>query len=724
MVAVVARGRLAKDVTLAVGLAALLAALGCALAIRRGVLRPSHHRPPSHGPGAYVVALAALAVANAELLFALVQRPFVLSGDLRSHAMVAREIALGRASDGWVDVFHGGFPLGPHYPPLAWLVSALAMRLGASPEAAVTFVGVGAVLLTEWLLFHLALRSGASLPAALAGALASSAIVPFTSFVGGAQAILFLGLLSQVCVVPLLLLAAWATLLGRSSTWLALAWTAAVLAHPQVSLAAIVALAPAAILSGRRARRRLLLGACVSAITLVGVYGPGLSTMHVPFGWPKMERWRVEGYPPTVFAELLASGELLDAGRAPLVTAIASASFVAVVFSLGRRASRVALGVTAAALSLASSGAVLSRLGQVGAMALSFLQPLRAYALLPICVALITVVAVDVVGTLVPRRARPIPGALLAVVILAFAGPAAVTTWRERGASIAGGACGPMTPKDHDEEALERVLSSLDEGRLAYLDEEVRDCADVTHLDFSSSAPIAAPFAAGAHVGVMAAAFHSFDPRANGAATLADALAIHSVLHRSGDRLEPASAWQVRAQVGDFTVSERTRPTSYFALGCVMETWRGSDRALRARVLDAIDSRDVALYGPRLIALETSDDERVVSAPGAGACGASAAAITSSRRVRAGDYEADVASEGEVDLVLRETAYRTWQFDVDGAPEHAFTVAPGFLGVRLHAGTHHVRAHVRRDTGYLLGVLASIVLSLVAARLSRRWASR
>lgn len=710
-----------------IGLGVLLTALvvlSAALAERRGLLHPRAARPGRLTVAQALVALAVLALANAELVAALVQRPFILSGDLRSHAMIAREIALGHANDGWIDVYHGGFPVGPHYPSVGWLLSAALMRVGISPQGAVVIVGAGAVLLTNALVFRLSMRAGASFGAALTGAAVMSWMAPLTSFLGGAPAILVLGMLSQVVVMPFVLVYAYAVLFGRSERALVASAALVVLAHPQVAIGAMLLLLVASVLRGRRTSRRWLVGTFVQGVVGGAVFGPGLVSLRVPFGWPPMDRWRVRGHAAKQFLDWLAEGEVFDFARPPVVTTVIACSLVVLVLTLRRRESRTIVITSAAALGLAVCGDTLAGMGRLGAFALSFLQPLRVYALLPVVAAASVTLALGVVeayvrglGPLRPlhrRRLRAMAVALPSLLALGWIArvgvPSARTEWIARGEYLSAGPCGSRSPASFHMVELERHLERLSVGRLYYADGELRECAATTNLDFASRIPLGAPFAAGAHVGIVADAFNHVQVTKPGGAGRADVLGIGTVLHLAKDRLLPDDAWHEVARAGDIVVSERVAGSSYFGVGCVSEVWRGSDPALRAELFRAQNAMDPVLGTPSaFVALEFTGAPVATREKPPSDCDPSRGAILSSRRVAPGVYEADVRAEAPVELVLKETAYRTWRFELDGAPVPFRLVAPGFMAIHLPAGTHHVAARTTPDVAYWVGVWAALL---------------
>ncbi|CAN5696547.1 hypothetical protein BH09MYX1_BH09MYX1_11570 [soil metagenome] len=710
----------------------LLACLLAALALRRGRLRPVHGRGERWTLLRALVAIGVLGGANVDLLRAVVERPVVLSGDLRSHALVAREIAIGHANSGWIDGIHAGFPLGPHYPMIGILLVAAFIRVGLSPPFAVMLVGVIASLSTSVLVVRLSMRVGASFAAALTGAVMMAWITPVTSFIGTSSALLFLGVLSQVVAMPLVVLYAHAVLSGRGVRGLVVFGVLVVLAHPQIAVAATLVLVAAALACGARTRRRRLVGAVVQAITAIAVFGPGVTSLHVPFGWPQIERWRVYGHPAHRFFGWLVDGELLDFAQPPVITTIVACAVVLALATARRRPSRVVLAATIATLALASSGEALSSLGRVGAFALSFVQPLRVYALLPLVVGALVIVGVSVVeahvrGLAAPRR-RSFPMLALAlpsVAALAFAAriaiPRSIEEWHAHAALVQSGACGRDSPARAAIDALAPALRSLPDGRFVYPQNELTECAAMTDLDFEVDAPIGAPVLVGAHVGVMADAFGHVDLDAPGGARRADVLGIGTSLHSANDVLLPPEAWHERARSGALVLSERIGGASYFAVGCVGERWRGNDAALRGALTTALSTHDPALEAPtRFVELTETTSALATREPSTRACDLGHTTITASRRVVPGWYEADVIADAPSVLVLKETAYRTWNVELDGAAAPFFMVATGFIAVDLAPGMHHVVARTRRDALYLIGVAAAFAL----VGLVGFWASR
>lgn len=288
--------------------------------------------------------------------------------------------------------------------------------------------------------------------------------------------------------------------------------------------------------------------------------------------------------------------------------------------------------------------------------------------------------------------------------------PASRLEWIARREFLRTSRCGKESAASSDLADLERTLARLSVGRLYYPDGEISECAMTTNLDFASSIPVGAPFSAGAHVGVLAEAYRHLEVTKPGADGRADVLGVGTVLHASKDRLLPAEAWHEVARTGDIVVSERVGGASYFAVGCVSEVWRGNDPALRAELFRAQDRMEPFLDRPStFVALEHTSAPTVSRDEIPSDCDPSHGTLLSSRRVGPGSYEAEVRAEAPVDLVLKETAYRTWRFDVDGASTPFRLVAPGFMAIRVPAGTHHVVARTAPDVPYWAGVWAALL---------------
>ncbi len=701
------------------GLALLVVALGSLttlLAIRRGWLQPGQLKSKPPGSLETALSLALLLLINGRLVRTLLFGPFVPAGDLQSHALVAREIALGHMRTGWFDGALASFPIGPHYPIVGWLLSAALTWLGMPAPVAAVRVGVAALLLFHLLVYALARRAGATAGAAIAGAIVVSIISPITGFMGGAQALLTLGLLSQVVAMPATALQVYNVLFGGSARWLAVSSALVVLAHPQVAAALAVLLACAALAQGGAALRRCGFALAMQALVGAAVFGPGLLSLKVPFGWPSMVRWCVVGRPPGMFWSWLVSGDAFDFGRDPVVTATVAGSLVVLVASSVRREARNMLLVAALAGLLCVIGSVLDRAGRLGALLLSFLQPLRAYALVPPVAAVVVVLATSIAQTtLSTKRWLALGVPLVVVAWLHSAAPA--DTWSERQSIQNLGTspdCRAVTSRE-----MEKLLATAGDGRL-YYDEHETPCHDLAPFYFESSGPIASAVV-GAHVGVVWNAMLAFSPESPGAGDRADLLGIGTIVQKASGAPQPPEAFHERGRVGRLVVSERVPQVSYFSVACVTQVWRGSDAALRAAVNEAFAWHRADVRWPQeLVALEESSATVLDKRPSPIACDRARGSLLASRRVGGGHYTASVQVSAAVDLVLKETAHRLWRIQVDGSEVPYRLVAPGFMAIHLEPGLHQVEARVRWDARYWLGVAVGLLLAAVLAERVRR----
>ncbi len=645
-----------------------------------------------------------------------------------THARVAAELAEAGLGRGWVESYLGGFPLAVHYPVVGWFASAALIGLGLSPLGATHLLGWLAIVSTPLALYAGLVRCGGRPLFAWLGALGLAWVSPYNAFVGGYASFFDVGLLSQVLALPIGVL--WVSAMVRSRTH-ALPVTLAVLAvltHPQLAVATLMIGSLACLVAARAEPLSRCVRSGVAALAVAAaVYGPGILTLEVPFGWPPGFGWRHLGFPPERLEHWLIDGALLDLGRPAVITHLAGVSALALVLQSKRPAARAALAAAVLTLALSVSGRSLESLGTLGSWLLSFLQPMRVTALAPVVAALLVSVALEeslprVIAAFVrPGLARPSTLALSACVlgILLFALPDRVEylrATRDHLISRATHPCGPSTPEGYDSLAARRWLANLAGGRLWYPMERgdpVQSCAIADALELASAVPIAVAGGVGAHVGVLATASSRLEPTRAGSASRAEALGVEHALI-SGDA-EPPQGWRRAARSGSaLQLWSLERAPSIVGAGCVTEVWRGSDAELRRRIFSALEAPEgvdrvlsptswVALEGRRATADEGRCDERT--------------AQLDVHRAERGLVEATVHSETPVDVVLRVTAFAGWRVTLDGAPVEPRRVAPGFPAVRVPAGRHRLVAEVGWLPGYLWGVpLALLVASATTLR--------
>jgi hypothetical protein len=711
-------------------LAALLG-LGLTLAVRRGWLAAPDGLPRGSSRREWAAAVVVAVLASSPLLLALpalLRRP-VLDGDARTHMLIAAAIAKGGLLRAWVDVYQGGFPIGPHYPSVGWLLDAALIRVGIPAPLATHVLGLGALLAVPAVAFGCARGVGASAPASAAVAVFLAWVAPESGFVGGAESYLRLGLLSQVCAMPLAVALAGAVLADRRrlSPWLG---AAAMAAHPQVAVATVVLLSIACVAIGRRAPWATFVRAALSAVVVgAAIFGPGIASLGVPFAWPPIRQWQIVGFGPERLAWWLADGDLLDKGRAPVLTAAWIFSAIYLAFRSRRPAARAAAIVSVAALVLAASGPSLERLGSLGALLLSFVQPLRVVATLPTVAAACVAVAVDDALAWAPsfpglgeQRARAVVAAslvtlfvLLGVVVV----PAAASKLALR-ARDPGAACGPDTPDGFDAAEVRGWLAALEHGRLLYDGGgPIGECANRHALDLASAVPLASTPAAGAHVGVHWTAFVSTHPEAPGAWERFEALGIRYLLHTPIDRpVDPR--FRLLHHHGDLGLSVREGGTEQVGVGCVTEEWAGDERSLVATAISELRATPSLLDRPfdlvSLVKGPVGLARRPVPSDG---CRADEARVIE-RPSEVGVVVADVTSPSAVDVVLRVASYPSWSVSVDGAETSWRRVLPGFVTVRIPAGTHRVEARTRPSWAYLAGIALALLVVAAASHPFRR----
>lgn len=716
-----------------------LVVLCVVLGVRRGaIVAPTEERS---APDGLAIALGAVAIALAELplLRALpgLLGARVLSGDARSHMMVATAIARNGVARGWIDAYQGGFPLGPHYPSLAWLLDAALVRVGVDPALATQALGIGALLAVPAVAYAIAIRAGTGVVPALGGAVVLCWLAPDSPFLGGTEAYLVIGVVSQVTAAPLALALAGSVLTGRSTHAPGFLAAATILAHPQIALVTIVIVALACAALGSRAPwSRFALAALSALVVGVATYGPGIATLGVPFGWPPVLEWLILGFGVYRLEWWLVDGDLLDKGRVPILTAACAVAIVLLVARSRRAAPRAAVVAAVGSVVLSVSGVFLTRLGALGAVALTFVQPLRMVATIPaVAAALVVLATVELLAWapavghalgIDPRRARAavlVALAATAVFFGAVALPQKTRALSERAARDGG--CGEKTPAGFDPRELASWLRALERGRLFYAEIEVLgECANRHELDLASAVPLASTPAAGGHVGTHYVAFRALHPERAGSAARAESLGVRYVLHVPEGAPREEDGWRVIHAHGDLGLSERVGGTDVVGLGCITARWTGSERALADASNAAIDGAPSSLDRPRsLIALDRGVGPVVREDEDVGACSVDGGLVVEQRR-EPGAYSAKVTTRSPVDVVVRAAAFPSWRVTVDGRETRWRRVLPGFFSVRVPPGTHEVLAETRPPLAYGAGIALALALVALAPRALTRLRDR
>jgi len=679
-----------------------------------------------------VMALGALAVVVASFpLLHLVPRakgPATYFGDAMGHALVAAEIAEQGLPHGWIESYVGGFPFGHHYPALGWLVVAALVKVGLSPATATHWIGFVATLAAPLSLYGAAIWCGARARFAVVGSLVVAWVLPYNPFFGGYGTFFQTGLLSQVCALPLCVLLLGFVARGRARWPAVLCGTLAMAAHPQLAVATLAVGGLCVLVATQReAVSRYLRVAAASGVVGAGLYGQGLASLNVPLGWPPNLRWIHLGFHPRRLEWWLVDGDLLDRGRPAVFTALCGAAALVLLLRLRRPAARAALLALSVTLAFSVSGQALERLGSIGTALLTFLQPLRVVALIPVAAGAVVIVALQegapsLAGALKRLQqlrlsaATPQLLALVSLLVAAVGLPAtlreAARLGRDTGAHQRA-ACGAALP-GYDRDAIGEWLSSLQGGRLRIDpgdDETLLRCRTLDGLDHASSLPLG-KHSVGAQVGLLGLAFDHLAPERLGADRRAEALGVSHLLWQ-GDATAP-SGWSVQAQRGSMQLLAVDRPVRLVAAGCVRQRWRGTDAALRAALIRAFETptgADALLDPQSWVALEQSAEPLRVEAMHDD-CDFAQARVRSQRQ-RPGAFQATVESPAAVDVAIRATAFPTWRVFIDGAPSGPIrTIAPGFIAVRVSPGRHEVRAVAGTLPGYGMWVIAAVLVAI------------
>lgn len=640
-------------------------------------------------------------------------------GEGLSHAAVAAELADGGFGIGWISRFAGGFPLGQNYPPLGWALAGGLVELGLDAPRAVELLGAGAVLLAPWIAWWTARRLGLEAPAAALGAVAMVLVLPNTPYVFGWDAQLHHGFLAQSVSAPLLgmLVLSVARPVHR---WFPPSFGAlAAIAHPEIALPAFLLLGAAVLLHGDAASRQRYLRAGIAGFVAAAVvFGPGIASMGVPFGWSPAAQELRFGFSLSELAAFFERGVLLDEGRAPWLTSLA---LFGLVFVLSVRRSPAGRMVKAALLCfflLLASGPALAEVGGVGAVVVSLLQPLRSLALLPWLVGAIVAVglheAMALFEGIAPER-WPLRRGLRIVSWVALGALISTTQPSMNHTVEAARTLREEAANRCDEHldglplaAIARRLEVLRPGRIEVFG-EVAECVRDRFLLFRSSRAFGRSDGAGKQVAVTMAAFASLEPGAPNAAARAEALGVRAVLH--DDAVVPGEGFVNVDGWRDLSLGVREGP-GFVDVVCPEERWTGSDEAIANALFEdfagegrTLDPRHPPRIDSSFGALEVTPLEGCMDAR------------VERERGRAGYLRATVVTEEPAEVVLRVTPSPSWEILVDGAPVEPNLVGPGFLSVPVPPGRHVVRAEAGWPWWYvLLGLLVFFVIYQLAVR--------
>jgi len=663
--------------------------------------------------------------------------PPLAPGDGHTHAVIAQAIANRGLSHGWIDVYQGGFPFGPHYPSVGWLLSAASMKLGVPAPHAILWVGTAFLLLLPVLAWLLALRAGSRPLPAMTAALCLAWVSPANGFVGGWEAYWGKGVISQVVCVPLAL-ALVAVVASRAQPWLiTTVAVASIAAHPQVTVAAMIVLFVAVLASGNRDAMKRYARALLSAgVVGAAMFVPGILTLKTPLGWPPMERWLVVGYSPDRLQYWLLDGDLLDLDRSPVLTTLWAAALLVALPRVKRPAARAVVAGSLATMAFVVSGGALAKLGALGNFLLGFVQPLRFVSVVPIAMAATIVVAMEEAAPFVVHLgnwiARRTVGrrtwivmqasALAGLAVLAL--PARVA-WAREVREVAHQGFFPGACEGFDGEKILTPLRALRRGRLWHDDRPeggTGRCSLRAGFEYASAIPLAVTRGAGAHVGVHTEAYHALAPGRRGVAERAEGLAVRYLLLKPNAPLDD-ERWSVVAETEDVRLWARQGGTDSVGVGCVVEVWEGSDAALRSRIFESLRTEagaDQLLSPSSFIELREGAGEVRAHSLATGDCDPRGASVRETVS-EPGRYEAEIEALGAVDVVIRAAAFPTWEVKVDGVRSPTRKVGPGFFAARVGPGRHRVIATVASMPGYWATVLIALGLCAASAVPFRRW---
>jgi hypothetical protein len=691
---------------------------------------------PLDAPGtaawAWPAAFAAATLASGPLIAALptlVRSDAQLPGDAATHAVVANALVTSGLPHGWVESYNGGFPFGIHYQSVGYLLVAALIRLGLPAPTAIQAVGVGALIALPFVVVHAGRRLGIRPELAALAALLVSWAAPATPFAGGWSQYLAKGMLAQALGLAVAM-AFVTSILSRRPSWpVPLLGALLAATHPQLATGTLALLGLAIPFAPGAWVRRYALGVVAVGLWLVAIYGHGVTSLGIPFGFPSsMPGWYQTGFGLDQAESLLLEGKLYDRGRDPVVTPLWLLAAPWLLALARAPVARALLAVSFGGLALSFSGALLAQAGPIGAFLGAFLMPLRLMALLPLVLAASVVVVIDgLTAETAPRWMRwSLVGATVAA-LLVFALPERWAWARDQVAAREasrrgeGAECGQATPAGLSTERMASWVRELGEGRLAFdADPAIRNCMVMQGVELAATVPLGESSGAVTHVGTLVEAFKSLHPLRPGIDARAESLGVRHLLFSRADRSSEAESFRIVHQDGSVGLATRVGGTGTVGVGCIEETWTGGDKPLRTAIDEATHAQPGLLDHPkRLIAIERGAGAVVRRADGLAGCDASLARVDEIRR-EPGAYEATISSPHPVDVVVRATAYAGWRVRVDGGELPWRMVAPGFFAVRVPAGEHRMQAVVSLPRTYvpalvLLGML-TVVLSIGLAR--------
>ena len=703
--------------------------------------------------------LVLIALTNLDLyplVRATLSLPGYLPGDASSHALVSMHLFDTSFLPQWSDRYVGGFPLGIHYPLLGWVLAALPMKMGANPTLTILCIGYVSALSVPLLFYFLARRNGAYYVSSFASALLLQWLSPLTSFVGNIEAFVTSGLLSQVVCTPILVL--WAfELLGKGTTPRAiLLGSLCVLTHPQLAASAALILGFSVAVTGNRTTISRYFVSQTAAVLVAGlVYGPGIVSMSVPFGWPDIPQWMHLGFGPDKLGDWLVDGALLDHDRPALLTSMWLACFPLLAARFRKfPAARAALVGSVVGFALCLTGPSLAQSGRIGELIVSVFQPLRTMACLPFIVVATILLTLELYSDapkqwllLVLRRwghrsesrwqtlSSPRKAILVFLCTIPVWLPIVMTLRDSRRWTFAlftaefahypaERPCGPNGPTHHEINRLQQRVSTLRGGRLWIdngPDSMIGLCTKTTSLERYATVPIASTGAVGAHVGLLHAANLQLDPHAAGLSLRAEAIGVRYLLLNEPLDGECSKGFELKDRFGPVRLYERVTPTDYFGIGCVEAKLSGRAYDLHQRLTSALitpEKRNTYLDPRHFTAIEIVNRPSTTSVVHS-SCELDAKTSLHEIPRPLGSYAAVVVTDSPLELVLRATAHPGWRFVANGMPVVPHLVSPGYYAISLAPGRYTVIASYKLPLLLALGYVLALLLPLFATVILR-----
>ena len=614
--------------------------------------------------------------------------------------------------DSWVSFSSMGYPVWRSYQPLVHWISAAAMAVGAPFAESGSVFGflTWLALCLHPLAFFLASRMlgvgrfGAGIAALIC--LAPVGVGNLNAFGVGYGSYVWTGsgLTTQMWAIPLLVLAIGAAPSaltdGGSRARAALLIGATALCHLIFGYAAAVSVAALAVLlprrdepeaGPRRAVRLAILGAGTASLCAFVVVPALLDGDFVNHSvWEPAWKWRSHGAPTLVGA--LLTGDLLDAGRVPVLTSMLAGSAVAAGFRWRSARARALLGLTLLWLLLAFGrttwGALLPT-----ALVNEHIHLHRFVAVFQACSVLLIGLGVDLLVRWLSTRPRWALAGAVAVIL------AVTPVLRERADSL-------------------RATATLGVQHRLEVQAEAGDFDSALELLDTSmqSAPgrifagLAARWGRQFKLGV-APAYHALGVRGLDVAShLWHSMSLPSdallaIDDRSADHLRRFGIGYVLTDLG------RAPAEGLTALGQVgrFRVWAVPEAGYFGVEARPATCAPGSSAPQRLICSKQWLSSPLPRPPGR---------VISEHRAGA-EHDALVELDEDAVVVFRTSYHPGWTASVDGVPVATRSVVPGFLALDAPSGRHDIRLRYRpgplKPALFVLGLLGFLGL-LVAER--------